>query len=517
MTGVLPRRSARPRWLTMHRAVLGALVLLVVIALLVSALDDEFAYRPGALLLSLVLSVVGSAAVSGVCAAVVRVPPGADSWAITALILFFLMPGVTDAASGWSMVIAAGSAALSKYVLAWRRRLTVNPAVVGAIVTYALAYAGVEVAGGVVSSPVWWIAAEPLFWPMLIIGVLLVTVLREWWTVGIFVIATLATVAVLQLIEGGQDLQFVFVSAPTMFLAAIMLPEPLTSPSTRVHRAVYAIIVAVLANWQQVFEITDSYTLEFVPQIALGVGCVYAFVVRLVTQRGAGRVTFEVQIDEIAAGTHRIRALSPQPVAFRPGQWATLSAPQWSAPLWHRTRRVFSFAAAPGENPTEFAFTVGGSEVSAFKRDLIHRGGRLLLDDTGGDFVAPRHPGGYPIVLLAGGIGITPFRAMVRQFTGDTGNRDLSWLTVIHVIREQERSVFDDDLDAVRAAGGRVEVVVADDGALPADLPFTRDGAHYYISGSPEFVHATSARTRSADPAVRLRFWRLHTDSFLGY
>lgn len=90
-------------------------------------------------------------------AALVRVPPGSDSWAITELILFFLM-GITDVASAVSMIVAAGAAAASKYVLVWRRRLIVNPAVAGAVVAYGLAYAGVSVGGTQLSSPFWWVA-----------------------------------------------------------------------------------------------------------------------------------------------------------------------------------------------------------------------------------------------------------------------------------------------------------------------------------------------------------------------
>lgn len=516
-----------PRWLTMHRAVLLALLALAVAAFVVGAVDDDFAYTPPELASTLVISLVVSGVVTYLCAAIVRVPPNADSWAITGLILFLLMPGVTDTASAVSVVIAAAAAAISKYVLVWRRRLIINPAVAGAVVSYAVAYAGASLGGVPLSSPFWWIAAEPLFWPMVIIGAVLVTVLREWWLVGVFLVATLATVGVLEATQGGQDLQFVFVSAPTLFLAAIMLPEPLTAPTTRIHRAVYAIIVAVLMNWQQTFEITDSYTLEFVPQIALAVGCLYAFAVRLLAQRGAGRVRLDTTVEPIAANTYRIRAQASSPLAFRPGQWAMLSAPRWSAPLWHRTRRVFSYASAPGENPGEFAFTVASTSMSSFKSELVTAGGgRLHLDATGGDFVLPRRLGTHPMVLLASGIGITPYRAMLRSLTAGEA-RDLSWLTVIHVVSVTERSVYDDDLAVIRAASARVEVSpaveltsgITDPGRL-TDLvgpALSSRDAHYLLSGNPQFVDRTAATIRRADPSTRWKFWRVHTDAFLGY
>ncbi|MFT4125990.1 MAG: FAD-dependent oxidoreductase [Gordonia sp. (in: high G+C Gram-positive bacteria)] len=499
----------------MHRAVLVALGVLVLAAVVVSATDDEFVSRPEELVLTLLISMVVSYAGTAACAAVVRVPPGADSWAITGLILFFLMPGVTDAASAMSVGIAAAAAAASKYVIVWRRRLILNPAVAGGLVAYAVAYAGVSVGGVPLSSPTWWIAAEPLFWPMLVVGIVLVTVLREWLLVGAFLVATLVTVGVLEATTGGQDLTFVFVSAPTMFLAAVMLPEPLTSPNTRLHRIGYAVIVGVLANWQQTFEISSAYTLEFVPQIALGVGCLYAFAVWLIARRGAGRLRLAVTVDQIADGTYRVIGVGGAPVWFRPGQWALLSSPRWSAPVWGRSRRVFSYVSAPGGDQVEFGFT---GAASAFKKDLVSgRTRHLYLDAVGGDFVLPRRVGQHPLVVIAGGIGITPFMAMIRS----AGATDLSWLTVVQVIRAAERSVYADDLAAARAVGARVEVIVTPDGRVAPDALAGMVGApgstRYYLSGSPDFVSHTAAAIRSADPSTRIRFWRIQTDAFLGY
>ncbi|MFT4044702.1 MAG: oxidoreductase, partial [Gordonia sp. (in: high G+C Gram-positive bacteria)] len=346
-----------PAWLTAYRAVLVALTTLAVVSFIVAAIDPDFAYRPGALALLLVVSVGVSAGVSALGAVVIGVPPGSDSWAITGLILFFLMPGITDAASLVSAVIAAGAAAASKYVLVWRRRLIVNPAVVGAVVTYALAYAEVSVGGTPLSSPSWWVASEPLFIPMLIIGVLLVTALREWWLVSVFVVVACATIGVVQAVRGGQDLRLWFVSTPTLFLASVMLPEPLSTPQTRWQRAVYGGIVAILMFCQYSIAITAAFSLEFVPQIALLAGCLYAFGVRLAARAPAGRIPLAVNTEQIASRTYRLAGTAPVPVDFIPGQWALLSAPRWRTPLWHSSRRVFSFADAPNEQPVEFGFT----------------------------------------------------------------------------------------------------------------------------------------------------------------
>ncbi|MFW0795769.1 oxidoreductase [Gordonia sp. CPCC 205515] len=527
-----------PRWLTSHRAVLVALLVLAVVAFVVSLVDSEFAYRPGQLALSLLVLVVVCGAVTYACAAMVRVPPGAGSWLITALILFFILPGVTDAGSAWTVAVGAAAAAASKYVLVWRRRLVVNPAVAGAVVVYGLAYAEV----GSIGFPQWWVAAEPLLIPMIVIGVLLVTVLREWWLVAVFLVAAVITIGVVDATQGGQSLSLWLTSSPMLFVAAIMLPEPMTSPTTRWHRGIYAAIVGVLMYWQVSIPVSDAFSLEFVPEIALLVGSLYAFAVRLVTRNPAARRAVLAvtpvawtsdSVDRapnsvdwaptIAANTHGLAVTGPAPLTFRPGQWAVLSAPEWSAPVWRRTRRVFSYASPPDVKEARFAFTVSG-DPSSYKASVISgRTRRLYLDSSGGDFVLPRNLD-RPIVLLASGIGITPFRAMILAALGD--GRDLRRWRIVHVIRSADRAVFTDVLDAARDAGAQVEVVESstladqfdDGGRLVTDLEGSDHGApRYYVSGGPAFVRTAGATIRRADPRLRWEFWRLHTDTFLGY
>ncbi|MDL9948799.1 oxidoreductase [Gordonia sp. ABSL11-1] len=515
-----------PSWLTSHRAVLLALVALAVASFVVSATDDEFAFTPGQLALSLLIAVTVSGAVTYVCAAVVRVPPGADSWLITGLILFFILPGVSDRETALTVAVGAVAAAASKYVLAWRRRLIVNPAVAGAVVVYALAYA--EVGG--IGYPIWWIAAEPLLIPMMVIGVLLVTALREWRLVVVFLLASLASMGVLELAEGGQSLQFWYISSPTFFVAAIMLPEPLSSPTTRLHRLVYAAVVGVLMYWQVSIPVSDAFSIEFVPEIALLVGSLYAFVVRVATRSPSGRVSLTFadrarfpadRAQLIADDTYELILVAPTSLSFAPGQWALLSAPAWSRPLWHRSRRVFSYAEAPGADEVRFAFTTGETP-SHVKRALIDGDvRRLYLDSSGGDFVLRRSRPDTPIILLAAGIGITPFRSMLMSAMSIGG--DLGRFTVIHVVRGADRRVYDDMLDAARQSGASVHVVETGAGADGVDDDLIRNlvGAQrpsqFYISGSPGFVRSTAGVVRRIDPSTRLQFWRVHTDAFLGY
>ncbi|GAC53052.1 oxidoreductase [Gordonia amicalis] len=517
---VLPRLlapfDAARRQLTPYRAVGCGLLLLAVAAFVVSVVDADFGYGPDELAVWLLVAVGVSGAATYLFAAVFRVPPNSDSWLITGLILFFVVPGGEHPVA--TLAVGAGIAAVSKYVLAWRRRLIVNPAVAGAVGVYALAYAGVDW----LSFPFWWVAAEPLLIPMIVIGAAVVTLIREWLLVTVFIVASLVTIGVVELVRGGQDLSTWLVSSPMLFVAAIMLPEPLTSPARQPHRLIYAVLVGVLMHCQYTVAVTDSYTLAFVPEVALLAGSLYAFVVRLAT-RTARRIRLDVETASLADRTYALRGVPAGGApSFRAGQWSSVSVPRWSAPVWVGSRRVFSFVSAPKESPVEFGFTVTG-EPSPFKAALIDgRATRAYVDEIGGDFVLPRgFPGKGRVVLLASGIGITPFVSMVRSLDGG----DLSGLTMVHVLRSSERTVYDDELDAARESSARVVTIIApeladgvDDADRLAELVGPDSaGAHYYVSGTPGFVERTSSTIRHLDPATRLRPWRIHTDSFTGY
>jgi ferredoxin-NADP reductase len=497
--------------LSMYRFVLVALVVLAVYALAVAASGTDFAYTAGELLGSLAILVVVCAAVTYACAAIVRVPPGSESWLITALILFFIFPGLTDSDTGWGLVLAAAIASASKYVVAVRRRHIVNPAVAGAVVSYFFAYFSI----GSFAYPIWWIAAEPLLIPMILIGVAVVWKLREWWIVGTFIVVatiTMIIVAVDKSTPIGDALELGFKSTPLLFVAAIMLTEPLTSPATRIHGLIYAALIGVLMYCGLKFEITSDYTLAFVPEIALLAGSVYTFIVGRQWRRT--RLTVE-SVQPIGTGTYEVLA-SPA-LRFRAGQWAQISDPTWSpAPEKQGTRRVLSLAGAPGEGSTRFGFTVGG-QPSEFKRRLIEQGvGRqLYVDEIGGDFTLPRNVN-TPIVFIAGGIGITPFRSMLADLTA-RADADLTRVSLIYAANSEDRLVYTDVLDAARARGAQVITVVG--GLVSADeiASVVRPGAHYYLSGPPMMLAALKPMLIRAEPAVRWQPWRLHTDRFIGY
>lgn len=182
---------------------------------------------------------------------------------------------------------------------------------------------------------------------------------------------------------------------------------------------------------------------------------------------------------------------------------------------------MFSYADAPGTDEVRFAFTTGRAP-SHVKQALINGDvRRLYLDSSGGDFVLRRSRPETPIILLASGIGITPFCSMLAAASS---SGDLRRFTVIHVVRNADRRVYDAVLDAARRSGASVHVVESAAGADGIDDDLVRDlvggpirPPQYYVSGNPGFVRSTAGAVRRVDPSTRLQFWRVHTDEFLGY
>ena len=104
----------------------------------------------------------------------------------------------------------------------------------------------------------WWIATPQLFWPLLIVGTLVVMKIRKWtpvlWSLGIGFIVYLFEAWRLGL-EVVESIPLFFTSWPALFLAFFMLTEPFTMPPTKKLQAGYGALVggltsmAIFAPW----------------------------------------------------------------------------------------------------------------------------------------------------------------------------------------------------------------------------------------------------------------------------
>src|SRR5207248_5642008 len=120
---------------------------------------------------------------------------------------------------------------------------------------------------------------------------------------------------------------------------------------------------------------------------------------------------------EVAEGTMAFYFEKPSRFDFKPGQSADLTLANPPETDSEGNTRTFSIASPPFENHLMFATRM---RDTAFKRSLRKAplGTEIKIDPPTGSFTLHKNSA-KAAVLLAGGIGITPFLSMVRQADHD--------------------------------------------------------------------------------------------------
>lgn len=440
-------------------------------------------------------------------AALFHVRPHSESSLITGLLLYFLF-WPTQFSAGLQYLDLAGVAlacvlaSVSKYALAWRGRHIFNPAAAGAFIT---GLTGLNIA-------TWWAATPAMLW-LVLPGVLLVLYrVRKLLMAAVFAVVAVSIVAVDLLASGmslAEALWQPLAQRPVLFFVGFMLTEPLTLPPRRWQQLALAAVVGLL--------FAVPYNLGFVansPELALLVGNALAF-----TAGQRRRVLLRFRGARPLTPTTTEFSFQPEhPVRFTPGQYIELNLPHTAADRKGR-RRVFSLTSPP--EAAELGIGVGTAQpLSTAKQALLALapGDELTATMVGGDFVLPRDPA-RPVLLVAAGIGITPF---LSQLSGSAaGGRDV---VLLYLARTAGELAYAAELER---AGARVIARLSDGSAPPAFMqdagPARIDGASLkelvpdiagrdvFVSGSPSSVRSLRVAARKAGAR------RIHVDSFAGY
>jgi len=213
-----------------------------------------------------------------------------------------------------------------------------------------------------------------------------------------------------------------------------------------------------------------------------------------------------------AANSYRFKR--PEGMDFAPGQYMLVDL---GGGLIH----PLSLSDCPEEyDYIEFTKRMTGSEYCR-RLESLKKGEQIAVKGPEGRFTLNDPVG--EVILLAGGIGITPIRSILksREKKGECRGR----LVLIYGNKNKEDIAFRDELEHLRLADFKLVHVLSDTtGVEKADKGFItagiiarevsrKESAIYMVSGPPVMVKAV----REALAATGVPEERIKTDAFMGY
>lgn len=477
----------------LHHVVIEALAGLALITIIISA-TGQLLFTPLPLILSLLLLVTVSVASNRLFAALFRTTTTIESAAITGLILFFiLMPAETnqDALINAGVAVAAMG---SKYLLTFRKRHIFNPAAIGLVI------------GGLFfgATALWWLAT-PILLPFVILaGALVVLKVERKDMVIAFLLTVIPAILIFHPVTALTPIAMFILAVtswPVFFFATVMLTEPATTPPTRNLRIMYGVIVGVLFGLAlRVGNFSTS------PEMALVVGNLLAF---LINPYGRVILTFKEKI-HLTGDIYEFVFTSNRPLKFKAGQFL-----EWMVPAKRGSGRGIRGYFTIASSPTEKEMRLGTKMVptpGAFKRGLLalQPGDKVTAGQLAGDFILPVIKD-EPLVFIAGGIGITPFRS-IAQYLVDT--KEQRNVTLLYQCKSEEEFAYKPIFEQAASAGLKVHYLTSPlTPEVLKELAPNLTKSRVYISGPNGMVNAYKKMVRAAGlPASQLE-----TDYFPGY
>lgn len=432
--------------ITMYRLVVYYLILLLVAGLIFS-IFGIVAFNPFALLFSVGFLILASIVTNKVFGYVFEVQTNVESIYISALILALIIPPVRSLHDFAFLFWAAVLTMASKFILAFNKKHMFNPV--------ALAVALTAVTG--IGSATWWVGTLPML-PFVLLGIFVILKVRRFDMIFYFFATYIIGTFILDAISGVSPVSTLGKAAsdsPLFFFAAIMLTEPMTTPPTSSLQSIYGALVGILMVPK--FNILGFY---LTPEIALLMGNVFSYAVspksRLVLRLKEKIKLSDVLYDFVFEGKKKLN--------FIPGQYMewTLSHPSTDS---RGNRRYFTLA----NSPTEKEIRIGVKffpNSSSYKESMLSMkvGDEITAGNLMGDFTLPKNIN-KKLVFIAGGIGITPFRSMIK-FLSDRGEkRDI---ILLYTGKElSEMAYFDIFSEAEHRIGIKVFYTLTNETKIP--------------------------------------------------
>lgn len=502
------------RWLdslldrvTMYRLLVYYLAGLLGVAVILAG-AGKLSYSPMGIIFSTGFFVVACWITNDVFAKIFNAAVNVESSLITALILALIITPYRNPHDLILMTAASGLAISSKYILAIRRKHLFNPA--------AIAVALTAIGAGQAAS--WWVGGSVMLPYVLAGGLILTRKLNRFWVIVAFLTAAALTTAAIGLVGGTglSGLEKLAIQSPLFFFAFVMLTEPATLPPTAGRQTWYAVLAGALIPPQIHFG-----SLYSTPELALVTSNLFSY---LVSPKFKLAPTFKHKV-RLAPDAFDFVFEPGQHFQFEPGQYMEWTL-RHDKPDSRGNRRYLTLASSPTEPELRIGvkFYPNGS---SFKHALseITKHSQIMAAQLSGDFVMPKDQT-QKLAFIAGGIGVTPYRSMIKYLTDKNERRDvkllyseknhqeLAYTEVFEAARKQlgiETVYFlTGQTDALRDS--RVRSGLIDAAAIKRELPDYLE-RRFYISGPRPMV--TAIKHTLGELGVPAR--QIKTDYFPGY
>ncbi|OGE62882.1 hypothetical protein A2964_01270 [Candidatus Daviesbacteria bacterium RIFCSPLOWO2_01_FULL_40_27] len=425
--------------ITMYRLVLYTLIFLLLFAATLSFLGI-LSFNFISLLFSAAFLVAVCWVTNTVFAKVFKSQTNLESVYISALILALI---ITPARNFEDALFLAGAAFLSqgsKYILTINKKHIFNPAAFAVFLT----------AITLNKSASWWVGNPWMMPAVLIGGLLVVRKIRKFGMVLTFFAAALVFTVGFSLLKGGTPLPFiqeVVLNTPILFFSFIMLTEPQTTPPAKKFQIIYGGLVG---------------TLYFLPlETALLVGNIFSYIV---SPKRKLLLKLKKKIQTSPDSYDFVFSLDKK-IAFAPGQYL-----EWT--LAHKdpdsrgSRRYFTIAASPTEDELRIGIKFYPNS-SSFKKTLLslRPGAEIIASSLAGEFTLPKDPN-RKLCFIAGGIGITPYRSMIKYLLDRKQKRDI---VLLYSNKLAQDIVYKDIFDAAsKKLGIKTVYALTDTASVPA-------------------------------------------------
>lgn len=411
--------------ITMYRLVLYYLIFLWIAAFILSFFK-LFPFTFLELLMSTAIVISVSFISNKIFAKIFNTFTNLESVYISALILTLIVTPARTLQEYIFIILASFFAMASKYILNINKKHIFNPVAISVLTAFLFTIGGAS----------WWIGTTSMLIPVLL-GLLAVRKIQRFSLVLSFLIISLSAIALFSLVSGFDAFLIInntLLESPLLFFAFIMLTEPSTTPPTRMLQIYYGIFIGVLFYPQ--IHISGFY---FTPEAALVAGNVFSY---LVSPKEKLIVFLKEKI-KLSADTYDFVFNLSKNFSFTPGQYL-----EWTLgfknPDSRGNRRYFTICSSPTEKNLRIGIKFY-PDSSSFKKNLfsLKPGDKIMAGNLAGDFVLPNDTN-KKLVFILGGIGITPFRSIVKYLLDN--NKKLP-IIAFYSNKEKSDIVYKDLLD----------------------------------------------------------------------